>query len=761
MKKVLFTLFALIAFLPLFADDLGQTDAPVIFSDYGNRAVTIYVNGDGLLNVCISVDGVVVEATEAWWTYEFGFNYDLTDHVIEVSATAQADGWSVSNVVTETFYVEAAEKPSEPLINFVEPGNGVDIVISGQSDESYLVITITVNDVPFIEEYEVFDVYTFHLDPEYYQDQHITVDAYAVDCVNGLTSEHVVGEYDLPGIPYPLLPQPVIQIDENNDYVVIYAIGENDAYPHLIINGEEVENPCVYYRGDEAVSLIIEAMAEAPGWEPNTARMDYVVAPKPLCPEMAFDNYGTGVEIIVCGHADDERLMVTVTVNEEQLYESESDAEFTCHIDAAFNEDKFIVVDAVAINSAGIMSNHYTSQYTLLGIPYPTLPRPIIEIEETEDDVTIYASGDEMGFLTLLVNEEVVENPYVFIRGYEEVLLSIDAVIEAPNWESNYAHVDYLVTPRPVPPVEQTAAPTISGRNVEEIYVVTIEQSEPSTIYYRWAFRNDENDEWESYTNYFDYVEELSFEGMGYYRVEAYAVADGKLESEMVAHEFEVSVYGFSDFYEDGIFYKITGEGKVSVCRPTSEYDLYKGHVTIPATVTHDGVTYMVTGIYRIAFAGCRELTGVTIGPYVTTIGERAFNYCEELSSVTLGDYVITVGDKAFYECKGLSSVTLGSGLSSIGANAFEGCVLLNSVTCKAATPPTTVSNSFGHVDKDTLYVYPAVLDLYQASPYWTMFRSIVGEDTVAPVNGDLNGDGVLNVSDVTKLISKVLSGNW
>ena len=759
MKKVLFTLFSLMAFLPLFADDLGQTDAPVIYCDYGDSNINIHVSGDGLLNVNVTVDGELVEAVATWWEYEFAFDFDSTNHIIEVSATAQADGWSVSDVATGTFYVEAGLKPLEPIINFEESGDGVDIIINGQTDEAYLVITISINGAPIMEEYEDFGIFNYHVDVKFYEDQDITVDAYAVHSGTGVTSDHATGEYVLAGIPYPTLPPPVIQIEENNDYVTIYATGDDDANLHLLINGDEVENPYVCNRGNEAVTLGIDVIAEAHGWESNSAHKDYVVAPKPLCPEMAFDNNGTGVDIIVCGHADDERLMVTVIVNGEQLYESESDAEFTCHIDAAFNEDKFIEVDAVAINSAGIMSNHYTSQYTLLGIPYPTLPQPIIEIVQSEDDVTIYATGDENGFLTLLVNEEVVENPYVYIRGSEAVLLSIDAIIEAPCWESNCAHVDYVVPPRPVPPVVQTVAPIISGRNVEEIYVVTIEQSEPSTIYYRWAFRNDENDEWESFTNYFEYVEELSFEGVGYYRVEAYAVADGKLESEMVAHEFKVSVYGFSDFYEDGIFYKITGEGKVSVCCPTSEYDRYKGHVTIPATVTHDGVTYMVTGIYRIAFAGCRELTGVTIGPYVTTIGEKAFNYCEGLGSVTLGDYVITVGDRAFYGCQGLSSVTLGSGLSSIGAYAFEGCPMLESVTCKAATPPTTVSNSFGNVYKDTLYVYPAVLDRYQASPYWSMFRSIVGDDKVVPVNGDVNGDGTLSISDVTTLISRVLKG--
>lgn len=759
MKKVLFTLFALMAFLPLFAADLGQTDAPVISGNYGDRNVIIYVTGDGLLNVNVTVDGELVEAVATWWEYEFAFDFDATDHVIEVSATAQADGWSVSDVASETFYVDAGPKPLEPIISFYEPGDGVDIMISGQTDEAYLVISIAINGVPIIQENGYYGVFSYHVGVEFYNEQHITVEAYAVHSGTGVTSDHATGEYVLAGIPYPLLPQPVIQIEENNDYVTICATGDDYAYPRLLINGQEVNNYYDYYRGNEEAHLSIDAIVEAPGWESNSAHMDYVVAPKPLCPVMNFDNSGNGVDIIVCGQTDDVRLMVTVTVNGELLFESESDAEFTCHIDAAFNEDKIIMVDAVAVNSAGIKSDHNISHFMLLGIPYPTLPQPIIEIVESDDDVTIYATGDDSGFLTLLVNNAVVENPYVCSRGSEEVFLSIDAIIEAPGWEPNCAHVDYIVAPKPVPPVLKTVAPTFSGGQIEETYTVNIVQSEPSTIYYRWAQISDENDEWEFFPEFGVYEDELSFEGPGYYRIEAYAVADGKLASDTVAYEFEVYVYGFCDFYEDGIFYKITGEGKVSVCCPVSDYDRYKGDVTIPAYVTHDGVTYMVTGIYRLAFAGCSELTGVTIGPYVTTIGEKAFSYCEELGSVTLGDYVISVGDKAFNECKTLSSVTLGSGLKSIGSSAFERCPALKSVTCKAATPPTTEPNSFGSIPKDTLYVYPAVLESYQASPYWTMFRSIVGDDKVVPVNGDVNGDGSLSISDITTLISRLLKG--
>lgn len=257
------------------------------------------------------------------------------------------------------------------------------------------------------------------------------------------------------------------------------------------------------------------------------------------------------------------------------------------------------------------------------------------------------------------------------------------------------------------------------------------------------------------------YESPIAFYEPGNYRVEAYAIAEGKNQSVSVAYEFVLTkptpsyIY---DFEEDGIYYKITTGGKVSVCSETTAFNSYSGKVTIPATVTHEGVTYMVSGIQENAFRACADLTEVTIGAYVTAIGNHAFKDCVSLTSVTLGDYVITLGSEAFSGCSSLSSVTLGSGLASIGTNAFQGCDALTSVTCKAATPPVmAASNCFACYSTATLHVHPAVLDSYRATNYWNQFADVVAEDRVAPAAGDTNGDGRLSIGDVTTLIDMLL----
>ncbi len=92
------------------------------------------------------------------------------------------------------------------------------------------------------------------------------------------------------------------------------------------------------------------------------------------------------------------------------------------------------------------------------------------------------------------------------------------------------------VTP-PVDPTEKTGAPTFHGYTEDGIhaYFVEIIPTEESVIYYRIIYPDGTETEWA------EYEEILSFEGDGKYRVEAYAVADGKLPSEEIAYEFVVA----------------------------------------------------------------------------------------------------------------------------------------------------------------------------------------------------------------------------
>lgn len=71
--------------------------------------------------------------------------------------------------------------------------------------------------------------------------------------------------------------------------------------------------------------------------------------------------------------------------------------------------------------------------------------------------------------------------------------------------------------------------------------------------------------------------------------------------------------------------------------------------ITIPATVTINGVSCKVTEISSSAFKGASSLKSITIGKNVTTIGKNAFQNCKKLNKVTFkGTAVKTIKPGAF-----------------------------------------------------------------------------------------------------------------
>lgn len=78
--------------------------------------------------------------------------------------------------------------------------------------------------------------------------------------------------------------------------------------------------------------------------------------------------------------------------------------------------------------------------------------------------------------------------------------------------------------------------------------------------------------------------------------------------------------------------------------------------VTIPATVTYDGIKYKVTGIAQKAFNKNKSLVRVTIGKNVKKIGKQAFYGCKKLAHIKIRTINLKenkVGKQAF---KGISS---------------------------------------------------------------------------------------------------------
>ena len=186
-------------------------------------------------------------------------------------------------------------------------------------------------------------------------------------------------------------------------------------------------------------------------------------------------------------------------------------------------------------------------------------------------------------------------------------------------------------------------------------------------------------------------------------------------------------------FQVDGVSYRASTMNAAKVI--AKEEDYYAGNVLIPDTVTFGGQTFAVTEIEGNAFDGCYDITSVVIPNSLETIGEQAFQ-----------------------GCTGLTTMTIGSGVTSIGTKAFNYCNALATIKCLGKKPPVMTSSdcfTSATYNRAQLLVPRNSLDNYKGADYWSKFANIDGWGSIGP--GDINGDGIISISDVTTLIDVIL----
>ena len=278
--------------------------------------------------------------------------------------------------------------------------------------------------------------------------------------------------------------------------------------------------------------------------------------------------------------------------------------------------------------------------------------------------------------------------------------------------------------------MEQTAAPSI---NVAPAAIVEDYINEPSDDYkelYRFYFDNaiiENNDESDVTIYYRIYREngsapdiwdvyEQGYPIMPYtedlYVIEAYAVAPGKLESEIVTKFFGASSEVVSRICRvDGVYYSLFMSNEyssydyntawVSSKDPIESYittyePCYSGNIVIPSEIEFDGVSYVVQGIGNSAFKSC-EVTSVELPSTLEYIHYEAF------ANSTIGQIFIPakvnyMESNAFYNCSNLTSIEIDP--NNITYDSRDNCnaIILkrtNSllVGCQNSTIPNTVTS--------------------------------------------------------------------
>ena len=123
---------------------------------------------------------------------------------------------------------------------------------------------------------------------------------------------------------------------------------------------------------------------------------------------------------------------------------------------------------------------------------------------------------------------------------------------------------------------------------------------------------------------------------------------------------------------ENGLFYDCIS--LTSVVIPSNVTSIGNVAFVNCHSLTSVVIPYGVTSIGYEAF-DCSGLTSIEIPSSVTRIGEKAFWFCGRLTSIVIPSSVTSIGDCAFYNCSGLSSITSYiTDLFETGTNVFFGC---------------------------------------------------------------------------------------
>ncbi|WP_407401004.1 leucine-rich repeat protein [Sodaliphilus sp.] len=116
---------------------------------------------------------------------------------------------------------------------------------------------------------------------------------------------------------------------------------------------------------------------------------------------------------------------------------------------------------------------------------------------------------------------------------------------------------------------------------------------------------------------------------------------------------------------------------------------------------------------------------------------------------------LMRIGNSAFAGCP-LTEFVIPENVNYIGSKAFNGCSALNTLTVKTKNPPTVNNADAFTTYKTTKLIVPqASVNTYKTTSIWKDFYSIQGEDS--GLKGDVNGDGVVDISDVNILLNIVL----
>jgi hypothetical protein len=155
-----------------------------------------------------------------------------------------------------------------------------------------------------------------------------------------------------------------------------------------------------------------------------------------------------------------------------------------------------------------------------------------------------------------------------------------------------------------------------------------------------------------------------------------------------------------------------------------------------------------------LSIASCKNLTSITFSNKLNRIRDAVFIHCTGLTSINLPSSITSIGYSAFNGCVNLISINIPNSVTYLGNTTFQDCINLKSIHARSVVPVQLDNqryNTFIGVPLDSciLYVPKGSKTVYENTPQWWDFSTIVEEETFVDEGNSTDDETIVDDEDI------------